>query len=562
MKLINLNLYYLYQKLTKTNIFLKKLDRCTLEQKYVLLSILAKNKNTKYGQKYKFKNIKNFSDFKREVPIQNYEDLREYIEEELNGEKNSIISDKIKTFAISSGTTDKVKYIPHTIESILMRKRSWEIWVNILMRENPKTFSIMSKILNFTSKEFDGYTKGHTKFGSISGVINSIQPLIIRLKYPIPKEVYEIEDFNLRYYLFILFSISKDIRLIITPNPSTLLIYAKKINQNILEIIEDLENNEIKELKNNKNVDNKIKEQLNRKFKSIKNKKVGLKIRNLLKEKKTIYPKDIFTNLNILGCWKGGPMKFYLDKLPKYYGENIIIREIGYMASEGRFTIPINNKTNDGVLNIESGFYEFIKINDYEKTGLKSKTLLANELKINQKYYMIITNHCALYRYFIDDIVIVTSFEKSTPVLKFLQKGKYFSSITGEKISEWEVVDSLQKSLKNNFSNVETFFAIPIMSEKPYYKYYIEFKKDISKNKIKLLEEKLERNMQKVNIEYKEKRQSLRLNKIKISKLKKNSFLTIKKEFSKNRKNDFQVKIPKLIVLEKDKNLLKKIKFL
>ena len=72
-----------------------------------------------------------------------------------------------------------------------------------------------------------------------------------------------------------------------------------------------------------------------------------------------LLPADVWPNLRVLSCWKGGTMPLYLRKLPELYGD-VPIRDLGYMASEGRGATPLVNSGAGGVLNLTSHFFEFV----------------------------------------------------------------------------------------------------------------------------------------------------------------------------------------------------------
>lgn len=556
MRLKYLNLYQLYKYFLFTRPFLKKTFNPKNNQFKLLSRVIKDNKYTKFGVDYNFNEIKSICDFQKFIPILQYNDISKYVEDAKKSIRHSLIYQDVIYFAISSGTTDKPKFIPHTKNYISLRKKSWEIWINSLFYTRPKTFSIFGGILTFTAKPFDNKTLGNIKYGSISGKIHDLQPKFVKSIYAVPNEVLLIDDFKLKYYLSMLFSIRKDLRLIVTPNPSTLIIFAKKFDKYYYQLINDLKNNRIEMLEKS-NIDEKLKKQILDLFQKKKklNYKLHLKLKRLKTENKVLLPKHIFPNIESIGTWMGGPMSIYLNKLYEYYGKDILIRDIGYMASEGRFSIPIyDSKKGDGIIDIENNFYEFIEVKNYDKNIFDTK--LIDELKQNEKYYIIITNENGLYRYFIDDIIEVKGFYNKTPIISFVQKGKYISSLTGEKISEWEIIHAFQEVFNKFKINYHTFFTIPtIKNDKVYYKYFIEFEKIISKNQLETLETHLDNILKNINIEYKEKRDSERISKIKISQLKKNSLYIIKNEYSKNNLNDSQIKIPKLIVLEKDKQI-------
>jgi len=564
MNYLNLNSYQFYLNYRKSKPFLKLITNCEKIQEDLLLSIINKNKFSKYAKDHNFNLIKDINSFKTQISIQKYEHFEKYIEDAKNGIENSIISEKIEYFAITSGTTSYPKFIPQTKNYITLRRNAWQIWVNNLYYKAPGSFSIFGTILTFTAKPFDDYTLGNIKYGSISGKIHDMQPFYIKFLYSPPNKILEIEDFELKYYLILIFAIKNNVTLIVTPNPSTLILFAKKMNKYYYNLISDLQNNTIKMLNDNKSLDFDFKEDILDLYRSrTKNGELAAKLKKIKSKEGHIYPKNIFKDLSSIGCWKGGSVGVYVKELYKYYGENITIRDIGYMASEGTFTIPIEDSNEgEGILNIEANFYEFIAVESYDK-GIK-KTLLAHELKIGEKYYIIITNENGLYRYFIDDIVEVTKYIEKTPIIKFIQKGKYFSSITGEKISEWEVIDAIKEVHEKLKINFNTFFVTANMSKKiPYYNYYVEFeKKEINEKIVEEFEKKLDKKLMELNIEKKKKRNTERLGKIKIIKLPQNTMHVLKTHFSNNNKNESQTKVPKLIVIEKDKEILKKLKLI
>lgn len=81
--------------------------------------LIYAGKNTEWGRKYDYGSIKNITEFKNRVPLQDYESLKEYIARTRNGEQNILWPTEINFFAKSSGTTnDKSKFIPVSRESL------------------------------------------------------------------------------------------------------------------------------------------------------------------------------------------------------------------------------------------------------------------------------------------------------------------------------------------------------------------------------------------------------------------------------------------------------------
>ena len=104
----------------------KRIHQIELFQKYpyevqteLMGSLINKAAKTVYGQKFGFSNIRSVSDFQKQLPIQNYQDLFPYIDRIMHGEKNVLWPTEIKWFAKSSGTTNsRSKFIPVSNEAL------------------------------------------------------------------------------------------------------------------------------------------------------------------------------------------------------------------------------------------------------------------------------------------------------------------------------------------------------------------------------------------------------------------------------------------------------------
>ena len=71
-------------------------------------------------------------------------------------------------------------------------------------------------------------------------------------------------------------------------------------------------------------------------------------------------PKDYWPELRMIGCWKGGSVGVRLNELSHWFGDGVVVRDLGYMASEAQMTLPIADAGCAGVLDISANFYEFI----------------------------------------------------------------------------------------------------------------------------------------------------------------------------------------------------------
>ena len=87
-------------------------------QDKVFKGLIDQAKNTKFGKDHKFGKIKSYHDFKKHVPVRDYEGLKDYIELIKNGDEDVLWKGTPLYFAKTSGTTSGAKYIPITKESM------------------------------------------------------------------------------------------------------------------------------------------------------------------------------------------------------------------------------------------------------------------------------------------------------------------------------------------------------------------------------------------------------------------------------------------------------------
>jgi len=90
----------------------------------ILKKIINTNKNTKYGIKYNFSQIKNYEEWQKQVPISDYEDIEQYIKD-----KNALTSNKIKLYEPTSGSSGVQKLIPYTEELRQEFQSGIKVWI-------------------------------------------------------------------------------------------------------------------------------------------------------------------------------------------------------------------------------------------------------------------------------------------------------------------------------------------------------------------------------------------------------------------------------------------------
>ncbi len=94
-------------------------------------------------------------------------------------------------------------------------------------------------------------------------------------------------------------------------------------------------------------------------------------------------PKDCWRHLKLLGCWMGGSVGVQAHRLATEYG-SVPVRDLGYMASEARITLPYQDNTPNGILDLTLNYYEFIPENCVDEPN--QPILLSHELELGKRY--------------------------------------------------------------------------------------------------------------------------------------------------------------------------------
>lgn len=95
------------------------LERADQKQEELLVELIERLSNTRYGEKYQISENSTYDDFRAKVPVVVYEDLKPWIDRNMAGEQQLLWPGDIVWYAKSSGTTSNVsKFIPMSFESL------------------------------------------------------------------------------------------------------------------------------------------------------------------------------------------------------------------------------------------------------------------------------------------------------------------------------------------------------------------------------------------------------------------------------------------------------------
>src|SRR5690349_2560085 len=149
------------------------------DQENLLKSLVKSAKNTEFGKEHSFESIQSYDDFKKQVPIRDYEDISPYIEKIKEGKHNILWKGKPIYFAKTSGTTSGVKYIPITKDSIPNHINSArDALLCYIAQTGNSDFTKGKMIFLSGSPELD--RMGGVPTGRLSGIVNHHVPKYLR----------------------------------------------------------------------------------------------------------------------------------------------------------------------------------------------------------------------------------------------------------------------------------------------------------------------------------------------------------------------------------------------
>lgn len=466
----------------------KEIDKWSLSpvktQDLVFKSLLKSAQKTKFGQDHNFSSIHDHQDFVKNTPIRDYEGFRSYVDLIKKGEKNILWKGLPVYFAITSGTTSGIKYIPITKESLPEHFNASKNAMLLYINETGNTKLLSGKLIFLQGSPALDF-EGAIKTGRLSGISAHHVPKYLQSNRLPTWETNCIEDWETKVDKIIEETINEDMR-IIGGIPSWVQMYFEKIQK-------------------------------------VKGKKIG----------------EVFKNFNLF-IYGGVNYEPYEKKFVDLIGRKVDTIEL-YPASEGFFAFQNTQKSKDLLLLLNSGiFYEFISTEDFNQNI--NKRITVKDVKLNINYVLIISTNAGLWAYNTGDTIMFTQLIPH----KILVTGrvKHFISAFGEHVIVKDVENAINKVCSKLNTLITEFTVAPEVNptnELPYHEWFIEFSSD--KFDLKIFSSMLDQAMQDENKYYLDLIQGKILQPLKLRVVKKSGFNNY---MSSQNKLGGQFKIPKL----------------
>ena len=323
-------------------------------QEELLRQVLAFHANTAFGRDHGFASIKTVADYRRQVSIGPYERLEPYIRRVMAGETNALLADqRVLMFALTSGTTAARKHIPITDQYLADYRRGWNLWGLRAIKQHKQVF--LKPILQLCGDADEYRTAAGTPCGNLSGFTAQVQKKLMRWMYVVPPCTGKVKEARARTYVAVRFGLQKRLGMLMSANPSTLVNLARFMDREKESLIRDIHDGT---LNADLDVPTEIRSLLAPKLKPRPERAAELEA--FAAKAGALLPKDVWpADRLLIGCWTGGSVRPYLRQLSAYYGETPI-RDLGLLASEGRMSVPVEDGTPAGVLDVTTHYFEFV----------------------------------------------------------------------------------------------------------------------------------------------------------------------------------------------------------
>lgn len=469
-------------------------------QKALLRGILSQNADTGFGRHHGFAKIDGQETWQRAVPVHGYEELRPWIEKNIETGTPSLTAEPPVAYNITSGTTDKPKLIPITNSGLKRQKRNQKIFASALYAMDAKLFS--GQIFGISSPAVEGHLDNGVPFGSASGVIYRQTPRLVRSRFVLAPAVSEISDYDAKYRVIATHMLADErVTLATAANPSSLLRLLSVIEAQLDEILSDVSAGTL-------SIDTGLPpgEDAILRAGLAPHPERAARLARLAEAKGRLDLSDIWPGLRGLATWTGGSCGVALDALRERMSGTTRVIEFGYLSSEFRGTVNVDPARNLCLPTLQDVYFEFVEETAWDLGDRDFKTL--DQLEPGGRYSILATTPDGLYRYHINDIVEVTGFIGATPALAFVRKGQGVTNITGEKLTEAQMTGAVLKAADQAQTRV-VFYKALADEERRTYDVYVE----TDGGEIAPIDfaEALDRMLAEANIEYREKRRSGRL---------------------------------------------------
>ncbi len=416
--------------------------------------LLDNGRYTTYGRRYGFDDIQSWESFAAEVPIVEYDDLKPYIFEMMNGGRDVLWPGVVSWYSKSSGTTsDKSKYIPVPFDNLHGNHvaGSWDS-LALLYHHHADLDIFKYKNLIMPGSLSVWPENPQTQVGDVSALLVHHMPAIGRLFYLPDFETALLSNFEEKIARIAQIASQRDDIVMFGGVPTWILVLFRMI--------------------------------LEQTGKS-----------NMLE----VWPK--------LQVYMHGGVGFepYRQAFQALIPSDTFIYQEIYNASEGYFGAQCDPAHNDMLLLADNGvFYEFIPMEEWGKDH--PRTVLLADVETGKNYAVVISANNGLWRYVPGDTVVFTRLNPHC--FRISGRTKQFINAFGEELMVGDADKALAETCRLHDVVVTDYTAGPVYFQSSAgrggHEWVIEFER--APRNLQAFALALDQQLQRVNSDYEAKR--------------------------------------------------------
>jgi len=437
---------------TKYNKLMEVRNEPIRTQKAILRQLLEYASKTEYGQEHGFGTIRKISEYRQQVPLSDYEKLKDSINRMMYGAHDVLWPGQVHWFAKSSGTTSaRSKFIP--IPNVNLKgchhKSSWDalaLLYNIL--PDAQVFHRKSLVMGGSLSVFEGCPD--TTFGDISGIMLQHMPAVGRPFFTPDFETALLDDWDQKIERMVEKCTTEDLGFF-GGVPTWIIVLFKRIleetgKENLLEV----------------------------------------------------WP-------NLQAYTHGGVgFKPYRETFEKFIPSNSFVYQEVYNASEGFFAAQDQHGSDDMLLLLDNGmFYEFLPLSELDSE--KPIAIPLKDVETDVVYALVISTTAGLWRYMPGDTIRFTTLDPHR--IQVVGRTQQYINAFGEEVMIDNVENALSASCSDHRALVSDYTIAPVFldgARKGRHHWLIEFSK--APDNLEAFADTLDLKLQAVNSDYEAKR--------------------------------------------------------
>jgi hypothetical protein len=405
-------------------------------QGQVLSDILKRNAQCNYGKVHAFGNVSGPDSYAR-LPYMTYDQVvgvRDYWAEPAN-----YTTDMVAAYFLTSGSSARPKRIPVTSSLIREKCAAFSVFWDSIYQAHPNLRSGRF-VANFgDSGHARRNAQNKLELSETTFWNQRMQGFQKSENWPIPRQLTAIKSAELRYFAAARLSLQGELHCLMSLNPSTLVKFCEVLHAASDRLAKGLTDGTWGDpildglmlppelggrLKANPVAADRLIQAAN-------------------SSSKSFQLKELWPELELIICWQSEMVGPYLALL-QTHAEGVSFRDYITQSSECIVAIPVDDHASGGLLAYQSHYYEFIAEEDADKADPSSVPAWA--LSEGRKYEVVVTTGGGLYRYRTGDCVRVDKMVNELPLVSFQYRLGRTSSITGEKLTEQQILQALIES--------------------------------------------------------------------------------------------------------------------